>query len=409
MANFPEGFLWGASTSAHQVEGNNLNSDWWHWEQNGHGRGPSGAATNHYSLYEADFDLAGRLNHNSHRFSLEWSRVEPLQNQFSPEGIGHYKQVVAALKARGIEPVVTLHHFTNPTWFSREGGWLNPEAARIFCRYARRMVEELSEDVKFWITINEPVVLCYFGYVKGIWPPGARSLREARQALANLLSAHLEAYRIVHDVYREKYLDSPMVSIAQNIQLFHPCARSFRLMNKFAVYLRDINVNYGPVDFLAKKKSLDFIGVNYYGRQFLRFAPFSASGLFAEECLCPEHSSRAMRNSLGWEIYPKGMLEVLLKMKKYRLPVIITENGVCTQDDNLRWYYISEHLKSVSEALLYDVDVRGYLYWSLLDNFEWHEGFVPRFGLVEVDYANFQRRIRKSAEKFAQVCKTNSI
>ncbi|MDD4909714.1 MAG: glycoside hydrolase family 1 protein [Candidatus Omnitrophica bacterium] len=409
MTDFPEGFLWGAATSAHQVEGNNSNSDWWEWELAGRVKEASGRADGHYKLFEVDFELAVKLGHNAHRFSIEWSRIQPGPDEFSDKAIEHYRRVIKALKIRGIEPIVTLHHFTVPLWFARQGSWLNKEAPETFCRYAGRVIGELAGDVKYWITINEPLILCYYGYVEGLWPPGESSFKKAKEALKNLALAHLESYRLIKDVYRRKNLPSPMVSIAQNIRLFHPCPSRARILNKLPVYLRDKYFNYGILDHLIGKNALDFMGINYYGREFIRFSRANARGLFADNCLCPEHSRDALRNSLGWEIYPEGILEIMLRIKKYGLPVIITENGICTDDDNLRWYYISEHLKNLAEAIKLGVDVKGYLYWSLLDNFEWHEGFKPRFGLIEVDYNDLKRHIRDSALKYAKVCRENRI
>jgi len=409
MFNFPGNFLWGAATSAHQVEGNNTNSDWWRWEQEGRVKECSGCATDHFRLFELDFELAKNLKHNAHRFSIEWSRIEPQPGVFSDKALKHYRGVIEALKTRGIQPFVTLYHFTTPLWFSQQGCWLNKEAPEIFCRYVGRIIEELSHEVKFWITINEPLVLCYYGYLEGIWPPGERSLKRFKEARKNLTAAHIMSYRLIKDIYKRKNLPPPLISIAKSIRLFHPCPNPNRILNNLAVCLRDRYFNYGLLDYLVKKGTLDFIGINYYGREFVRFSRYARRRLFGENCLCPQHSRNTLRNSLGWEIYPPGIREIMLRIKKYGLPVIITENGVCTDDDNLRWFYIREHLKELAGAIQNGVNLRGYFYWSLLDNFEWHEGFTPRFGLIEVDYKDFRRHIRESARKFAEVCGTNSI
>lgn len=405
MIKFPPDFLWGAATSAYQVEGNNVNADWWQWEKAA-GKTRSGAACRHYELYKRDFDLAKELHHNAHRLSIEWSRIEPKQGKFSRKELKHYLNVIAALKKLNIEPIVTLHHFTNPAWFSKSGGWTNPRAVAQFLRYCEFIVPYLAKHVRFWITINEPTIYISHAYIFGVWPPQEKSYLKAAIVEENLAWAHVKAYRLIHRIYKELNLGEPSVSIAQNIMVFLP--RKKNLKNQLTVYLRDRIYNLGFIERIMRHnlmhKSMDFIGVNYYSRQVVDLKKFGLKNLAMD--VGEQKYNRCQKNSLGWDIYPKGLYEVLMGLKKYNLPVMITENGICTANDALRWKYIYEHLKNMHRAMKKGVKVIGYLYWSLLDNFEWDKGFTPRFGLIDVNYSTYKRTVRKSAKKFAQVCKT---
>jgi beta-glucosidase len=217
--------------------------------------------------------------------------------------------------------------------------------------------------------------------------------------------AHIRAFRLIHKIYQELAIQKPAVSIAQYTQAFVPCRQNFR--DRFASALRNKWYNFGFLDKIARHNALDFIGVNYYSRQLVELKGCWLGNLFWD--ICEKNHHPVKKNSLGWDIYPAGLLEVLLNLKKYRLPVIVTENGIATLDDNLRREYLSAHLRSIYLAIEKGVKVGGYLYWSLLDNFEWDKGFAPRFGLIEVDYQTYKRRIRESARLFAQTCKTGIL
>lgn len=404
MIKFPHNFFWGAATSAYQVEGNNRNADWWEWEKKS-GLTNSGLACRHYELYLSDFDLAKSLNHNAHRFSVEWSRIEPQENEFSSLELGHYAQVVRALRERGLEPIVTLHHFTNPLWFACLGGWENKQCLKYFLRYVEKIVENLAPEVRFWITFNEPLVYVYHAYILGLWPPQEKSLLKAGRVTQNLAEAHIKAYHLIRRIYKKKNLPPPQISIAKNIQAFNPCIPT--LKNKIAAYLRDRNFNLNFLDKLSRAHSLDFIGINYYTRSLVEVEGRTLRHFLLD--VCQKGHSSLKKNSLGWDIYPEGLYQILLRLKKYKLPLFILENGICTKDDGQRWKFIVEHLKSVYLAMQQGVEVLGYIYWSLLDNFEWDKGFAPRFGLVEVDYQTYQRRVRESAKKFAVVCQSGIL
>ena len=304
-----------------------------------------------------------------------------------------------------MEPIVTLHHFTNPVWFSQKGGWTNFKLQGYFLRFVDKIVNEFADQVRFWITINEPLVYSSHSYLLGAWPPKECSLFKTAKVTLNLAKAHIKAYRIIHKIYRQKALARPMVSIAANLQAFEICQPT--LKNKLAAYLRNKLYNFYFIDQLLRKKTLDYIGINYYGRNLVDVQSWGIRNLLLQTCQCNHHPLR--KNSLGWDIYPEGLYKLLISMCKYNRPVLITENGICTQDDDLRWDYIREHLGQLHRAISQGVVVLGYIYWSLIDNFEWDKGFTPRFGLVHVDYQNYKRTIRASAVKLAEVFKSGEI
>lgn len=401
---FPDHFLWGAATSAYQVEGGNAAADWWDWEQ-ATGRESSGAACRHYDLYPQDFDLAKELGHNAHRFSVEWSRIEPEEGVFSPEALKHYIDVVLFLKSRGIEPIVTLHHFTNPLWLARLGGWENKRTVKRFARYVDVVACALAPHVRYWVTINEPTVYAVYSYLFGIWPPQGKSLARVFRAQRTLAAAHILAYGRIRKIYDQLKLEQPRIGISQFTHAFVPCTSGVR--DRLAAWAREKWVNLGFLDEIARHGAVDFIGLNYYARQLVETRSWRPAHFFTDVCERGHHP--LPKNTLGWDIYPEGLEAVLLSLKKYHRPVIVTENGVCTSDDDQRWQYIRDHLKSVHAAISRGVDVRGYLYWSLMDNFEWDKGFVPRFGLVDVDYATGRRQVRSSAKKFGEVCRTGVL
>lgn len=419
---FPETFLWGAATSAHQVEGNNLHSDWWAWEQAGRVKEPSGLACDHYRRFREDFDLAKALGHNAHRFSVEWSRIEPREGEWDEEAIAHYQEVVRALRQRGLEPIVTLHHYTNPLWLAAQGGWTNPKVVERFARYARQVAETLGDGVRYWLTINEPMVYLVMHYLDGVGPPGEHNLQHAFQVMEHLVRAHAAAYHAIHTASRARG-QQVMVSLAKHVAPFVPC-RPLWLGDRLIAALTQRFYNHHFLDAVMEgclrvpgrrairipeaRDTLDFIGMNYYFRQFIRLRP-QARQWWGLRCDPAHHRQMTERNFLGWEVYPPGIAEVIRWARPYRRPVMVTENGICATDDRQRERFILRHLEWVRRAMDEGVAVLGYLYWSLLDNFEWSHGYAPRFGLVEVDYATQQRRVRESGRRFAQVCRTNRV
>ena len=420
---FPHGFLWGSATSSHQVEGHNTNNDWWAWEQAGRVKESSGAACEQYQRFRDDFALAKSLHHSAHRFSVEWSRIEPAEGVWDEAAIQHYRDMVLELRRLGMEPIVTLHHFANPQWLAAKGGWTNPVVVDRFARYTRRMAEALGDQVRYWLTINEPMVYAVMHYLEGTGPPGARDIRLMSTVREHLIRAHAAAYRVIHEVSRQHGWPV-QVSLANHVAPFLPCRRWWppdRLIAQWteqAYNHRFIETLVGgvlrvpgqrPLAIPEARQTLDFIGLNYYSRLWMRSRLLGAGGWFGARCYALHHAEVTERSGLQWDVYPPGIAQILGWAKPWGVPVLVTENGICPVDDPQRERFILNHLAWVARALQEGVPVIGYLYWSLLDNFEWAEGFGPRFGLIEVDYATQERRVRPSARRFAEICRTNRL
>ncbi len=408
---FPKGFLWGAATAAHQVEGG-MNNDWTQWEKNNAKRlakeakdkwadwqqkkfpemfDPknyvSGRACDHYNRFEEDFDLAKSLGHNAHRFSIEWSRVEPEEGKFDEREIEHYRQVLQALRDRGMEPFVTLWHWTEPIWFNDLGGWTNKKSADYFSRFVEKIAGEYRDLVRFWVVVNEPNVSISFGYYRGSQPPGKKGIINFLRGFFNLFSAFERAVEAIKEI-------DPKAEVGVANSITHYDARIFPGLN----FLITSVIEFFSKFFLRKAiPHCTFIGCNYYSRHLITWKR--------------KKLDSGNRNDLGWEICPGGIYHVLLSLKKYDLPVYITENGIADADDSRRTEFIKDHLCLMHVAIQEGADVRGYLHWSLLDNFEFPEvrGFWPRFGLIEVDYKTMERKIRPSALEYAKICKGNEM
>lgn len=404
--------MWGAATAAHQVEGGNFHNDWWEAEQAGKLPFRSGDCCRHYQLYESDFDLLQAWGHNCHRFSIEWSRIEPQEGRWDGEALEHYQRVIRALRARDIEPVVTLHHFTNPAWFSRGGGWLRRDAARVFERYVLRVVEAFGSEIKFWITINEPTVYVLQGYINGEWPPFERGqLLKSARVLKSLAAAHRIAYAAIKARSPEA-----MVGLAHNALLVEPCDPR-RMLHRFAARLRGYLLNGLFFRLIRAKpriresfnRTLDFIGLNYYTRCCVRPAGKGLGLLVGRACSLEHHRHQGVKSSTGWELYPRGLGFVLSEFARFGVPLFVTENGIATEDDRLRCTFLREHLEQVARALREGLEVLGYLHWTMMDNFEWNLGTGPKFGLAAVDPQTSARFPRRSATLFAQICRDNRI
>lgn len=415
--------MWGSATSSHQVEGDNSNNDWWQSEHAGKLKFSSGKACDHYNLYKEDFKLARELKHNSHRFSLEWSRIETKEGEFDCKAIGHYKDMIKTLVSLDIKPIVTIHHYTLPVWVAEKGGWENRSIPIIFAGFVKKVVEELGENVEFWITLNEPVANIYKSYIEAVWPPHKSSFPCAIKVFKHMLKAHCEAYKIIHKTHKQNGWKTPKVSIAKHFLALSPCRKTsfFDNLSKNVrsylfndLFVRALVTGKCIVPgliflFLSAKKTLDFIGINYYTRDFVNFGGLSPRGILGNICTLEHHTAAGKRNFLNWEIYPEGMDSAVKCYSKYNLPILITENGICTGDDAEREGFIREHIGKVAKSISSGVNVIGYIYWSLLDNFEWSEGFGPRFGLIEVDYKTQKRTIRSSARSFSGIIDKNTV
>jgi beta-glucosidase len=409
QSGFPPGFFWGTSTAAHQVEGDNRHSDWWECEQDGRLPVQSGEACRHYERYAEDFDFARSLGNNAHRFSIEWSRLEPEPGQWNEAALEHYRDVVRALRARGLEPVVTLHHFTHPAWFTRRGGWTRRDSVRLFATYVQRVAAALAPEVRWWITINEPTVYAKRALVRGDWPPcRPHPWWQVLWALRNLGRAHVAAYRILHAARADV-----QVGIAHSAPYVVPCRthglRGFA--DRLAAYLRDTVLNRAPFWLLGHRprQVLDFIGLNYYTRQIVARSGSGTGLLVGVECKLSHHAEPRRFNSLGWEIYPAGLTGVLRRFARYGVPLMVTENGLAARDEAERVQFLSDHVDAVAAALRAGVPVLGYFYWTLFDNFEWSEGFSARFGLAALEPGTLRRVPRPVAATYAAICRANSV
>lgn len=417
--SFPKGFLWGCSTAAYQVEGGNAGSNWAAWERK-KGLEPCGAAADSWELWREDVRCLQDLHANAYRFSVEWSRVEPHPGEFDELALERYATLARSLRLAGIRPLVCLHHFSEPAWLyeAHPTGWLTDAPVERWLRFVERVREALGGSVTDWLTFNEPMVWLLFGYGLGFWPPGfRRALSLERTFLQNGLvdrvaKAHNAAYRTLKT-------PESRVSLAQNVVDLEP-ARA-RVEDLEALQAWDRFMHGHLLDLAKSAGTLDFIGVNYYTRIFVR-----ARGLFPLGAMpCYGELERALGPGLfrllggrrggrtltdmGWEIVPEGLGRVLERLHRaYGLPLMVTENGLADSTGLKREDFLREHVAAMGTAMAQGADVRGYLHWSLVDNYEWGS-FGPRFGLYAVDKDDgFKRRPAEGAKLFAKIAQTNA-
>jgi beta-glucosidase len=436
-------FLWGAATSSHQVEGNNIHNDWWQWEAAGRTeRGArSGAAADHWHRFREDLDLAKSLHLNSYRFSIEWSRIQPSPDKFDDSALEWYSTLVDECEKRKLVPMVTLHHFTLPDWVAQKGGLLWKGLPRAFEKYVQRVVHRLGDRVSLWCTVNEPVVLAIGGHLAGFMPPGRFEPARVGDAIAAQFRCHVLAYDAIHQgskkPRRGAWRDEPVqVGFAHNMIDFVPARKWHPLeVGLAAVFSRFYNrawldaVTGGPQHFGVRgivnspapvenargRVTTDFIGINYYTKCYVRWGrdTVGANPLVTnpQANLLPVQLTFSGPDDevsqLGWAIHPRGFEKMVAMTQRYSLPIYITENGIADPTDQLRAAYLRSHLKSLARAMKHGADVRGYFHWSLIDNFEWTLGFGPRFGLIDIDYATQTRRPRASAEYYRQIIETH--
>lgn len=403
-------FLWGVATSAFQLEGSPY-ADWASWDSV---LSEKPTVTNHYALYRQDLDLLKELGVNAYRFSIEWSRIQPNENQWDEEVIAHYQEIIDLLRESSIEPMVTIHHFTHPLWFIRKYPWHVEESVGKFMSFAERVISSIR-GVKYWITFNEPYVLILGGYLEGCMPPGLRDVSHAVKALQNILICHGKAYDAIH-------AQSPgaMVSVAHNMAALAPWKRwnpLDRLLAKIAKYFYNhslldafltghlrVQFPFGRTFHITApiKGKLDFFGVNYYTRVHIRFNPFKKMGVELRH-----HDIDGFGlTDMGWEIHPRGLEKVLRYASKLNLPIIVTENGIATRNDRKKIKFMKGHIDVIERCVTAGVDVRGFFYWSLIDNYEWLQGLDARFGLYKVDFNTLERIPTKAALYYAYLIKS---
>ena len=406
---FPDGFLWGSATAGHQIEGDNVHSQNWHAEQQPdffkddperRYRAVSGQACDSYRLYREDVDLVAALGHQAYRFSIEWSRIEPAEGQWNAEAVQHYMDLLARLTERGIRPFVTLHHFTHPYWFEQAGGFRRRDNLRFFERYLEYLLPHVSPYVSGWNVINE------FN-LAGMFSP----LAEAGPFLFNMLRAHALGYHVL-----KRHSAAPVSSAHAFIHWF-PRRFHDSLDQRMTGYMDFVTnefffhaIRTGELVFpnqdaeLAPevKGTADFWAVNYYTRHMVDARRASLQG--------PRFQHKTLKlipmDFYLEEFYPEGLTANLERLADR--PVYITENGLAADDDRYRIVYLALHLSAIKDAIDRGVDVRGYFYWSLMDNYEWGS-FVPRFGLVAVDFETFQRTPKPSADFYRDVIQQNGF
>jgi len=379
---FPEGFLWGAASASYQVEGGIYNNDWSKGAEEGKVP-PAGKSSDHYNLYESDFDIAKSLGQNCQRISIEWSRIEPIEGRFDQNEIMHYRKVLKSLNDKGLRPFVTLWHFTLPQWFSEKGGFESKDAPEIFSKYSAFVVSQLDDLCSNFSTMNEPLVWLSSGYWRGQWPPFKKyKIRSIVRIFNNLTRAHNLSYEKIKK--QNKNLDINFVkhniSLASDWTPWSKIAKavSFLIWNRLFIY--------------KTIKNTDSIGINYYFHRQLGLKKVKFN-----------------KSDMGWDLNPEGLYNVLSRLKKFKKPIYITEAGLADKEDKYRADYIKGLVKSVHRAIENGLDVRGFMYWSILDNFEWAEGFPPRFGLVEINYETLERKIRPSAYVYKTICEENGL
>lgn len=405
MKKFPDGFYWGAATASYQVEGGIENTDWAAAAQAG--RVPEcGIACNHFHNFEADFDLAKKLGHTAHRFSIEWARIEPKEGKFDTAAIDHYRKVLEALRARGLKPYITIWHFTLPLWFSETGGFERIDAPAIFARYAAFLVHQLGDLCEHFSTMNEPNVFGSNGWLRGSWPPfkrftltdavsitnsGRQYESRAQRGIAplflylrvmkNLAFAHNEAYRAIKTV-------SPKteVSVVKHVIVF---AATRNPLQQLKAWLANYFWTYKFMN--RVQHQCDSIGLNYYF-----YTQFGDRSVWK-------------KTDMDWNFAPEHIYDALMMLAKYKKPLFVSEGGIADHDDSDRAEYIKGQVLGTWRAIQAGADVRGHMYWSLLDNYEWALGFEKRFGLIGVDYQTLERTVRPSAYVYKEIIKENAV
>jgi beta-glucosidase len=426
ILKMPAGFLWGAATAAHQNEGGNTNNQWYAWEAqpgrivNGH---RSGQATDWWNLERAaaDFDRAAELGLNSLRISVEWSRIEPAPGVFDQSALRHYAEMIGLLRARGLEPMVTLHHFTDPLWLTDLGAWENPQVEGYFIRFVIRVVEALGDQVTLWCTINEPFVYAHMGFLEGAFPPGASNPLRMIGVLRRMLLAHGRAYRTIH-----RLQNNARVGAVHNMRVFLP-ANPARRADRFAAASTHQIANHSVLTAVTSGRltpplgvgqvvsylmdSADFIGLNHYTTGRVAFDLRQPGRAFTRQFFDPDIdlSDITFDGQPYGEINPHSLYLALKELQPYGKPVYITEHGLPDWDDDARPAFTAASLAAAWRAVQEGVDLRGYYHWTLVDNFEWAAGWSLKFGLIHFDPATGIRTPKTSAAVYSRIAQANGV
>ncbi|HEY1389952.1 MAG TPA: family 1 glycosylhydrolase [Ktedonobacterales bacterium] len=420
---FPPGFRWGVATASYQYEGDCENSQWRAWEKaSGIANGDvAGIACDWWRHAERDFDLAQQLGLNALRLSVEWSRLEPRSGEWDAAAFARYREMLQGLRARGIEPMVTLHHFSNPLWFEEMGAFLAPSALDLFTRFVARVVDELGDLCDLWCTINEPNVYSVVGYLLGIWPPGRTGdARNTYKVQAMLAHAHAAAYRAIH-----QRQPTARVGWAQNFNILDPATNS--PLDRLVAGIQDAAYNdffpravltgraVFPLNLFAGnlrdvRGTCDFLGINLYYRERVAFSLRHTGQLFGRRFV-PKGVPRGDPglNDFFGEVYPDGIRRVAERLGVFGKPIYITEHGVADRADRIRPWVIEQGARNVHAAIQKGLDIRGYYHWSLIDNFEWAEGWHSRFGLAALDLATQERALRPSGQFYSAIATANAL
>jgi beta-glucosidase len=418
--DFPAGFLWGAATSAHQIEGDNDSSDWWDWELAAGTpcKAPSGGACEHYTRYPSDVGLLADLGLNTYRFSVEWARIEPSEGVFDAGALDHYRRVLDCVVANGLTPMVTLNHFTLPRWIAAQGGWTWKRTPELFDRYCRRVIEALGDGVPWYCTINEPTAMSSGAYLSG-WgfPPGIVDVRKWRTAIDLLIDAHRRSVASIHELRPGAKAGLAAFTVEHVTSPGGKPATDYALRMNQDVYLEATTDD-------------DFIGIQTYTRHHLYLpriaAPLTRAGLafrpienlIARRLLNLKTDGPGTEalpgqrvTQMGWEYRPEALAAVVRRIAKLcpGKDLVVTENGVATLDDRERVEFIRRALTALHEAMADGAPVRGYIHWSLMDNFEWAHGYGPKFGLIGVDFETQERTVRPSGRYLGEIAKSGRL
>lgn len=394
----------GVSTAPAQIEGGDVDHNWNDWSRKGHikdGSSPQ-RANRHFEHWREDLDSMAEMGIRHYRLGLEWARLEPAEGQWDQDAVRFYRRLLKHLKKRGIKPLVTLHHFTNPMWFEKRGGFADEYNIPCFLRYVAFAIRAFGDLAAEYITINEPNVYAVLGYWGGGFPPGVNSVGQTVKVMSVLAACHIRAYQLIHRRRRAKGYTDTKVGFAHHARVFAPenphnplhqsAAALTAWLFQDALAQACLTGRFRPplqrFGRLPRGEYSDFLGLNYYTRSTVRGI---GDGMAAS----------GAKNDLGWEIYPPGIVMCARKLSAYLpRPLYITENGTCDNQDTFRSRYICEHLAALSGS---ELPVKRYYHWCFIDNFEWLEGESARFGLVHLDYESQRRTIKKSGEFYQKI------